>query len=213
MALRKKSISNLIRLGVSPILAANTQYMQRSTVSLVINLIGLENAVYGILGFKNNSEGQGILHKVIQTIVDIASKKGKDLGLDIIISMVESDGVERFTTLDGEKYGKSVVQQISTGDYSQGIIIDVDTLSSLTAKSTEITECNKISNILTGGLLVQVTIPKGTKSDQIKKVIEKGSSIISSFKPIMQVSICGNCGFKDEKLVDKCPNCKSTYIV
>ena len=127
--------------------------------------------------------------------------------------MVESDGVERFTTLDGEKYGKSVVQQISTGDYSQGIIIDVDTLSSLTAKSTEITECNKISNILTGGLLVQVTIPKGTKSDQIKKVIEKGSSIISSFKPIMQVSICGNCGFKDEKLVDKCPNCKSTYIV
>ena len=213
MALRKKSISNLIRLGVSPILAANTQYMQRSTVSLVINLIGLENAVYGILGFKNNSEGQGILHKVIQTIVDIASKKGKDLGLDIIISMVESDGVERFTTLDGEKYGKSVVQQISTGDYSQGIILDVDTLSSLTAKSTEITECNKISNILTGGLLVQVTIPKGTKSDQIKKVIEKGSSIISSFKPVMQVSICGNCGFKDEKLVDKCPNCKSTYIV
>ena len=54
--------------------------------------------------------------------------------------MVESDGVERFTTLDGEKYGKSVVQQISTGDYSQGIILDIDTLSSLTAKSTEITE-------------------------------------------------------------------------
>ena len=213
MALRKKSISNLVRLGVSPILAANTQYMQRSTVSLVVNLVGLENAVYGILGFKNNSEGQGILHKVIQTIVDIASKKGKDLGLDIIISMVESDGVERFTTLDGEKYGKGVVQQISTGDYSQGIRLDIDTLSSLTGKSTEITECNKINNILTGGLLVQVTIPKGTKSDQIKKVIEKSSSIISSFKPVMQVSICGNCGFKDEKLVDKCPNCKSTYII
>ena len=213
MALRKKTISNLIRLGISPILAANTQYMQRGTVSLVINLIGLQNAVYGILGFKNDKEGQGILHKVIQTIVDIASKKSKDLGLNIIISMVESDGAERFITLDGEKYGKSSVQEISTGTYSQGIILDIDTLSSLTGKSAEITECNKISDILNGGLLAQIAIPKGTKSDQIKKVIEKSSSIIRSFKPVMRVSICGNCGFKDEKLGDKCPTCKSTYII
>jgi len=29
----------------------------------------------------------------------------------------------------------------------------------------------------------------------------------------MQVSICGSCGFKDEKLDDKCPACKSTYII
>ena len=213
MALRKKTISNLIRLGISPILAANTQYMQRGTVSLVINLIGLQNAVYGILGFKNDKEGQGILHKVIQTTVDIALKKSKDLGLNIIISMVESDGAERFITLDGEKYGKSSVQEISTGTYSQGITLDIDTLSSLTGKSAEITECNKISDILNGGLLAQIAIPKGTKSDQIKKVIEKSSSIISSFKPVMRVSICGNCGFKDEKLGDKCPTCKSTYII
>ena len=54
MALRNKTISNLIRLGVNPILAANTQYMQRATVYLVINLVGLQNAVYGILGFKDN---------------------------------------------------------------------------------------------------------------------------------------------------------------
>jgi len=73
MVERNKNISNLIRLGVSPILAANTQYMQRSTVSLVINLVGLKNAIYGILGFKNNKEGQEILYKVIETAVDIAS--------------------------------------------------------------------------------------------------------------------------------------------
>jgi len=89
MALRKKSISNLIRLGVNPILAANTQYMQRSVVSLVINLVGLQNAVYGILGFKNDKKGQEILHKVIETAVDIASKKDKDLGINIIVSMTD----------------------------------------------------------------------------------------------------------------------------
>jgi len=214
MAKRNKNISNLIRLGVNPILAANTLYMQRSTVSLVINLVGLQNAVYGILGFKNNNEGQQILHKVIETAVDIATKKSKDLGINIIVSMTESDGSERFIVLDAEKYGKNSIQQITdTETYSQGIVLDIDKISSLTGKSAEITECNKINKILNGGLLLQIAIPKGTKVDEIKKVIEKGASITSSFKPVMQVPICGNCGFKDEKLGDKCPTCKSTYII
>ena len=214
MAKRNKNISNLIRLGVNPILAADTLYMQRSTVSLVINLVGLQNAIYGILGFKNNNEGQQILYKVIETAVDIATKKSKDLGINIIVSMTESDGSERFIALDAEKYGKNSVQQITdTETYSQGIVLDIDKISSLTGKSAEITECNKISKTLNGGLLLQIAIPKGTKVDEIKKVIEKGASITSSFKPVMQVPICGNCGFKDEKLGDKCPTCKSTYII
>ena len=231
MALRNKNISNLIRLAVNPILAANTQYMERVTVSLVINLVGLHNAVYGILGFKNNKEGQEILYKVIETAVDIASKKGRELGINIIVTMTESDGSERFISLDGEKYGKNSVQQITSGllnpdsaqghtslaisteTYSQGIVLNIDKLSSLTGKSAEITECNKISKTLNGGLLTRITIPKGTKTSELKKVIEKVANITSSFKPVMQVSICGNCGFKDEKLDDKCPTCKSTYII
>ena len=214
MAKRNKNISNLIRLGVNPILAADTLYMQRSTVSLVINLVGLQNAIYGILGFKNNNEGQQILYKVIETAVGIATKKSKDLGINIIVSMTESDGSERFIALDAEKYGKNSVQQITdTETYSQGIVLDIDKISSLTGKSAEITECDKISKILNGGLLLQIAIPKGTKVDEIRKVIEKGASITSSFKPVMQVPICGNCGFKDEKLGDKCPTCKSTYII
>ena len=214
MALRKKSVSNLISLGFNPILAVNTQNMQRSVVSLVINLVGLQNAVYGILGFKDDKKGQEILHKVIETAVDIASKKDKDLGINIIVCMTESDGSERFIALDSSKYGKNSVQQITdTETYSQGLVLDIDKLSSLTGKSAEITECNKIGKILNGSLLIQITMPKGTNAGDIKKVIEKGASITSSFKPVMQVLICGNCGFKDEKLGDKCPACKSTYII
>ena len=214
MALRNKTISNLIRLGVNPILANNTQYMQHGTASLVVNLIGLQNAVFGILGFKDNKEGQDILHKVVETAVDIASKKGKELGIDVIVGMIDSDGSDRFISLDGEKYGKSSVQEITdTEAYSQGMVFDIDTISNLTGKSIEITECNKISKILSGNLSVQIAIPKGTGVDRIKKVIEKASGITSSFKPVMPVSTCGNCGFKDDKLSEKCPNCKSTYII
>ena len=214
MALRNKTISNLIRLGVNPILANNTQYMQHGTASLVVNLVGLQNAVFGILGFKDNKEGQDILHKVVETAVDIASKKGKELGIDVIVGMTDSDGSERFISLDGEKYGKNSVQEITdTEIYSQGMAFDVDILSNLTGKSTEITECNKIGKILNGNLSVQIVMQKGTDVDKIKKIIEKASSITGSFRPIMQVPTCGNCGFKDDKLEEKCPNCKSTYII
>ena len=214
MALRNKTISNLIRLGVNPILAANTQYMQRGTVSLVVNLVGLQNAVYGILGFKDNKEGQEILHKVVETAVDIASKKGKELGIDVIVGMTSSDGSDRFISLDGDKYGKNSVQEIANNEtYSEGMEFDIDTLSNLTGKSTEITECNRISKILDGNLFVQIMMGRGTDGDKIKKVIEKASSITNSFKPIMQVPTCGNCGFKDSKLAEKCPSCKSTYII
>ena len=188
--------------------------MQRSTVSLVVNLVGLQNAVHGILGFKENKEGQDILHKVVETAVDIASKKGKELGIDVIVGMTDSDGSERFISLDGEKYGKSSVQEITeTEVYSQGMTFDVDTLSNITGKSTEITECNKIGKILDGNLSVQIMMQKGTDVGNIKKVIEKTSSITSSFRPVMQVPTCGNCGFKDDQLAEKCPNCKSTYII
>ena len=60
MALRKKNISTLIKLGANPILAANTQYMQRSSVYLGLNLVGLSDAVHGILGFKDDKEGKEI---------------------------------------------------------------------------------------------------------------------------------------------------------
>jgi len=214
MTLRNKGVSDLIRLGINQILAGNTQYMQRSSVSFVVNLVGLHNAVYGILGYDNNKEGKEIIHKVIETAVDVASKKGKELGVNVLVGMTQSDGSNRFITLDGEKYGKDSVLNISSNEaYSEGITLDAGIITKLTAKSDEITECNKMATILNGSMLVQLNIPKGTKANEIKKVIEKTSSLISSFKPVMKVPICGNCGLKDEKLVDKCPACKSPFII
>ncbi len=214
MALRKKNISDLIRLGINPVLADSTQYMQRSSVSLIVNLVGLDNAVYGILGFKNDKEGKEILHKVIETALSVASKKSKEFSVNVMISMTKSDGSDRFVSLDEEKYGKdSIIKITDDQTYSQGITLDGNTVTELTAKSTEIVECNKITKILNGCLLVPLNIPNGTKVTQIKKLIEKTSSMINSFKPVMKISVCGNCGFKGEKLVDKCPDCKSSFII
>ncbi len=214
MSIRNKDISDLTRRGLNPILAGNTQYMQRSSVTLIVNLVGLHEAVFNILGYQNNKEGREILHKVIETAVDIAAKKGKEIGDNVSVCMTESEGATRFATLDGEKYGKnSVLRSLEGKPYSEGFLFEGSELSELTTKSEKIVECNKIAKKLNGGLSTRIRFDKDAKSSEIKKVIEKAGDLMTSFKPVKQVAICGNCGLKDEKLAEKCPNCKSPYII
>jgi len=214
MALRKKDISDLTRRGLNPILAKNTQYMQRSSVSLVVNLVGLKEAVFNILGYKDNKDGRAVLHKVIETAVDVSAKKGKEIGDPVYISMTETDGSIRFASLDGEKYGKNSALNTSDSEsYSQGIVLNSAEIGNYTTKSDEIVECNKLSKILNGGLSVILQIKSDAKIGEIKKSIEKTAELTNSFKPVRNIAICGECGFKDEPFTDKCPKCKSPYIV
>ena len=214
MALRKKEISDLTRRGLNPILAKNTQYMQRSSVSLVINLVGLKESVFNILGFKDNREGRAILHKVIETAVDVGNKKGKELGDNVAICMTETEGSLRFATLDGEKYGKnSSLNSMETDYYSQGVVINSSEISDYTTKTEIISESNKFTKLLNGGLLVTLNFEKDLKVDEIKKSIEKTTELIPSFKLVRKIAICGECGFKDEPFEDKCPKCKSPYVI
>ncbi len=214
MALRKKEISDLTRRGLNPILAKNTQYMQRSSVSLVVNLVGLKESVFNILGFKDNKDGRAILHKVIETAVDVGAKKGKELGANVTICMTETEGSPRFATLDGEKYGKnSSLNSMESDFYSQGTVINSSDIHDYTSKTDIISESNKISKILNGGLLVTLDIDKNVKVNEIKKSIEKTSELVPSFKLVRKTPICGECGFKDESFEDKCPKCKSPYVV
>ncbi|HLC09724.1 MAG TPA: anaerobic ribonucleoside-triphosphate reductase [Nitrosopumilaceae archaeon] len=214
MSLRKKEITDLTRRGLNPILANNTQYMQKSSITLVVNLIGLKEAVFGILGYKDNKAGQEILMKVIETSTEVAAKKGKEMGDNVTISMSESDAAARFSTLDGEKYGKmSVLQYVEGDSYSEGMALNASEIDGMTLKTDKIVECNHISKMLNGGLLIQLKIPDGTDTTGIKKAIEKASELVGSFRPVRKVPICGNCGLKDEKLTDKCPTCKSPYVL
>jgi len=214
MAIRKKDISDLTRRGINPILANSTQFMQKSNVSLVLNLVGLQEAIFNILDHKQTKDGNEILDKVLETAIDIASKKGEEAGINVKIAMIDSDGGSRFVTLDGEKYGKNAIPDlVNPGSYSQGLIIDSEKLGSMNAKNDTIVKCNKRTKALNGGIMVKIGLGTKCRSSEIKTIIEKASSLISSFKLIKKVSICGNCGYKNEKLSDKCPTCKSTYII
>ncbi|RNJ76235.1 MAG: ArsR family transcriptional regulator [Nitrosopumilus sp. H13] len=214
MAVRKKDISDLTTRGLNPILAKSTQYMQRSSVSLAINLVGLGESVFNILGFKDDKVGRDTLYKVVETAVDVATKKSKELGYPVNICMTDTEGSERFARLDGEKYGKNSALNAVEGDsYSEGMVLDPAQVGSYTAKSEPVAECTKLSKMLTGGLLVKLAFGGDSTPEHIKKAIEKTALLTPVFRPSKAVAICGECGFKDEPFEEKCPKCKSPYIV
>ena len=53
--------------------------------------------------------------------------------------------------------------------YSQGIVITSSEINDYTPKTEIISESNKISKLLNGGLLVTLDIDKDIKVDEIKK--------------------------------------------
>lgn len=214
MELRKKDISDLTRRGLNPVLAKNTQYMQRGSITLVINLIGLYETVFNILGYEDTKKGNSILYKVIETAVDVAKSKGKELGAAVRICMTESDSSARFVMLDGAKYGKNfVLNTIKTDSYSEGVTLDAGDMAGLTEKSDEVVTCNKLYKTLNGGMLIRLRIDGESDPAGLKKTIERAAKLLPSFRPVRQIPICGECGYKDESLADKCPKCKSPYII
>ena len=98
MTQRKKDVSDMTRRGLNPIMSKSTQYMQRGSSTLILNLVGLREAVYNILGISNEKKYQSIAHKVLETAVDRAKKEGKILGENIHVSMTENDGTSDFSS-------------------------------------------------------------------------------------------------------------------
>jgi len=68
--------------------------------------------------------------------------------------------------------------------YSQGLELNAAELDKLTLKNELISEYNKIYKTLDGGLLIKLPFDAKAKEADIKKAIEKASSLISSFKPL-----------------------------
>ena len=68
--------------------------------------------------------------------------------------------------LDGEKYGKnSSLNSMESDFYSQGMtIINSSEINDYTPKTEIISESNKLSKLLNGGLLVTLDIDKNMQS-------------------------------------------------
>lgn len=212
LSMRKKTITDLTRKGLIPTLANSTQFMQRGSANIVVNLVGLHESVANILGYEDTNNCLDVVQKVIKTSVDVAMEKGKQTGDDVGIAMIVDDSAPRFAALDAEKYGK-ILLQTSNNAYSQGMVIPAADMIEIKKDSPIIKECNAMEKLLNGGLSVTLDVNNTMSDTDVKAAIESAADMLTFFRARMKVFVCGNCGQKSLEVIDKCGLCRSPHIM
>ena len=205
---RKNSILEMIRREMLPVMANITQMMQLSRMNLVINLTGVRESVYNILG--HELDGEEIIRKVLQTAVEVASDQGKQVGDDSIrIAMITDDSSTRLASLDSEKYGnmyRQVGDKMMIKSYSQGLLVNGRDLLANSGPIIEST--NSIDELLNGGVSINVDTSDLEDNELIESINK--SYGFNFFRPIYRNKICSSCGTKISISSGVCKSCGST---
>ena len=214
------SILNLIQNGTIPIVSQTTSNLQLGKIDAMVNLVGIQESVYDILGYHPENNGHNVIKKVIQTAVDIINEKGKENqgNAEIRITMLKDDSTFRFKDLDIEKYGKSLtINNNKNRNYSQGLIIDGEKIVSNSLDLEPIIEYySSVEDLLKGGVSINLDITNVSNIDDVKKVI-RSSAKLPFFYLAQNFSICNICGerffISDLKICKKCDSCKISSIL
>ena len=205
---RKNSILEMIRREMLPVMANITQMMQLSKMNLVINLTGIRESVFNILG--HEFDGEEIIQKVLHTAVEVASDQGKLAGDDSIrIAMIRDDSNTRLASLDSEKYGNLSHQAGNDSmikSYSQGLLINGRDLLSNSGPIIE--SSNSIDKLLNGGVSLNVDTSDLT-DNELKDCINR-SFDFNFFRSVYRNKICSSCGTKMPVSSEVCQSCGST---
>ena len=213
------SVSDLIQKGTIPIISQTTSNLKLGKIEAMVNLVGIQESVYEILGYTPEKNGDNVIKKVIQTAIDIINEKNKENqeNAEIRITMLKDDSAFRFKDLDIEKYGKSLT--INNGEnliYSQGLIIDGEKIISNSIDLDPIIEYySSLEGLLKGGVSIDLDITNISDIGDVKKVL-KSFANLPFFYLAQNFSICNICGERffiaDLKICEKCESCKISSI-
>jgi ribonucleoside-triphosphate reductase len=213
------SVSDLIQKGTIPIISQTTSNLKLGKIEAMVNLVGIQESVYEILGYTPEKNGDNVIKKVIQTAIDIINEKNKENqeNAEIRITMLKDDSAFRFKDLDIEKYGKSLT--INNGEnliYSQGLIIDGEKIISNSIDLDPIIEYySSLESLLKGGVSIDLDITNIRDIEDLKKVF-KSFANLPFFYLAQNFSICNICGerffISDLKICEKCESCKISSI-
>jgi ribonucleoside-triphosphate reductase (formate) len=213
MHIRKKNILDGIRKELLPVLGS-ANFGDFGTTNMIINLTGLKESVYDILGYSLNSLGEDVLRKVLKTAADVASDHGRQMGSESVgISMIIDDSSARFSSLDSDKYGKNLSNSTPSSKYSQGITLSGQELLSQDSNQV-LEECTSIDSLLSGGLSTSIDLTETSTTDEINKALIIANSGLAFFRPSMRSMICRSCSRRYIGMnVQKCEACGSVYLM
>lgn len=211
LAMRSKTIDEHVKKSLLPTVAASTRSLERGVSNIMVNLTGIRESVYDILGHSGQS-GNEVLHKVLKTASDVVGAQGRQLGKDSAgIAMISDDSATRFASLDSEKYGKVSLWQMQNvigASYSQGmVLVGKDVLADKSMGLVR--DFASTDKLLNGGFAATLDITDLSPSE-MKSAIE-ATAEVPFIRPRIRMALCSSCGKRSKAAGDRCEYCKSPH--
>ncbi len=201
---RRRLLERVMNKGLLPALSFGSDNVSSDSMPLVMNLVGLDEALFGLSKEATPGARADLAAKVLQTAAQSASEKsgkGERLG----IALIEEEGAARLAALDSERYGRANLQSLEKRGYSQAAKLTMEDLNN----SDTLNYVTKVGQVATGGFSVYLD---ATSLDLrgIYALVANASPKLDFFGIDRLVSFCRNCGSKLPAKTERCNKCKST---
>jgi len=205
---RKKLIVDSVKKGLLPTLAANSSIVSTNNMPMIINLVGLEEALTNLLGEKAAGSARlELAEKILSTGVKVATEKPNNPEERAYIAMVEDEGSARLASLDVEKYGRSKVNLHGDGAYS-----DAPSSKGSDLNPKMVVPLGQFSSILNAGGVARVELSHDLDAESLTKIINEAIKLKEFVKLDRLTVVCRNCGKRLPVDTTKCTACKSTLV-
>ncbi len=205
---RKELVRDSLKRGLLPAISQLPVVSAIEDLPLVVNLLGLNEAVSSLITEKETVLRQEISLKTIETASKVAAEKAAKLNQRAFVSVVDGEGFQRLADIDSERYGRS--QELRTKGYRAGVSI----LANQYDNQELIDNAAALCRASNGGCLVIFDFPK-TDIDgvlNLPNLVASASGRIPFARFSLKPDVCKKCGMKVFN-GGRCNNCKSTVLV
>ncbi len=217
---RKTFVKESMKRGLLPVLSQLPVVSSIEEMPLLVNMLGLNEAISSLISEKETLSRQEIALKILDTASKVTSEKASKAGERAYISMIKREGLGRLSELDSERYGRSA--ELRAQGYQAGIPLLADHYDNLEI----LNQAGALCRAANGGCLVQFIFPKvgGAAGDNESSSSSSAAGFntsnmiagIAGKLPFSRMSkkpeICRKCGSKVFGS-GRCSNCKSTAII
>lgn len=201
---RRRLLERVLNKGLLPALSFGSDNVSSDSMPLVMNLVGLDEAIYGLGREAAPATRADLASKILATASQSAGERsGK--GERLAIALIEEEGAARMAALDAERYGRANLQSLERRGYSQAARLTIEDL----ANGETMGYHTRLSQGAAGGLSVYLD---ATSLDLrgIYNLASAASSKFDFFAVERLVSFCRNCGSKLPAKTERCAKCRST---
>ena len=201
---RRRLLERVMNKGLLPALSFGSDNIGSDAMPLLMNLVGLDEALYGLTKDAAPSGRGELASKILQTAVQAANEKS-DKSERLGIALIEEEGAARLAALDAERYGRANLQSLEKRGYSQAARLTMEDLE----KGETMNYISKLNQGAAGGLAVYLD---GTSLDLrgIYNLAAGASQRLDFFAIERSISFCRNCGSKLPAKTERCTKCRST---